>query len=119
MRLVEASPVLRPALVVVHVNGKGPAGEPLVPDLAQVRPVGITDELHVRLRSATAWAARPSPRPVKPRPSVVVARTLTLPSSRPIAPARRAAIASRTSAILGRSPISTQSAFTSSKPAVR
>ena len=49
--------------------------------LAQVRPVGVADELHQRSSSATACAASPSPRPVKPSPSVVVARTLTSPPS--------------------------------------
>ena len=36
--------------------------------LAQVGPVGVADELHQRSSSATACAASPSPRPVKPRP---------------------------------------------------
>ena len=48
--------------------------------LAQIRALGVPDDLHHALSSsATACAARPSPRPVKPRWSVVVARTLTSP----------------------------------------
>ena len=74
---VEPAPVLVPRLVVVHVLRKGGPGELLEPDLEQVGPVGVADELHARSSNATAWAARPSPRPVKPSRSVVVARTLT------------------------------------------
>ena len=47
------------------------------------------------LSSATAWQAAPSPRPVKPRPSVPVARTETRPASHCSAPATRARISSR------------------------
>ena len=38
------------------------------------------NDVHLRSSSATAWAARPSLRPVKPSSSVVVARTFTSPS---------------------------------------
>ena len=48
-----------------------------------------------RRSSATACAARPSPRPVKPRRLVVVARTLTCSPSTPSAPASRSRIAAR------------------------
>ena len=41
---------------------------------------------------ADAWAAIPSRRPVKPRPSVVVALTLTRPGAMPIISARRSII---------------------------
>jgi len=44
---------------------------------------------------ATAWAAMPSPRPVKPRPSVVVPRSDTRSTPTPIAAASRARIAAR------------------------
>ena len=47
--------------------------------------------------SATACAARPSPRPVKPRRSVVVARTATRSGSTPSAAASRARMSSRAS----------------------
>src|SRR5437870_8729275 len=117
--VVQAAPVARSRLVVVHVLRKGAPREALAPDRPQVGPVGIADEFHVRLSRATAWAARPSPRPVKPSSSVVVARTVTRSMSTPIAPASRAPIATRTSEILGRSPIRTQSALTSSKPSAR
>ena len=70
----------------------------------------------LRSSSATASAASPSPRPVKPSRSVVVARTLTRSGSTPSAPARRLRISSRWPAIRGSSPIRTQSAFTSAKP---
>ena len=79
---------------------------------------GSTWTIFIR-RSATASAASPSPRPVKPSLSVVVARTFTRPGSTPIASASFARIASRSGAILGSSPTSTQSAFASSKPASR
>ena len=52
---------------------------------------------------AVARAAMPSRRPVKPRPSVVVALTLTRPSSRPSSSAMRRRMASRCGAILGAS----------------
>ena len=71
------------------------------------------------MRSATAWAARPSPRPVKPRPSVVVARTLTFPASTPSAPASFSLISVRASAIRGSCPTRTQSALTRRQPASR
>ena len=47
------------------------------------------------LSRATAWQAAPSPRPVKPRPSVPVARTETRPGSHCSAPATLARISSR------------------------
>ena len=70
---------------------------------------------HDLCTSATAVAASPSPRPVKPRPSVVVARTATR-LDRDAHGRGQIACASRprTGASLGRSPTSTQSAFTSS-----
>ena len=52
---------------------------------------GATCGYAARSSSATACAASPSPRPVKPRKSVVVARTLTRPTSTPSAPASRLA----------------------------
>ena len=52
-----------------------------------------------------AWAARPSPRPVKPSLSVVVARTVTHPGSEASAAASRSCIFSRREAIRGSSPI--------------
>ena len=47
-----------------------------------------------RLRSTEAWAAMPSTRPVKPRPSVVVAFTLTASVSMPRSAATLARMAS-------------------------
>ena len=46
-------------------------------------PLLVCDEAdaHARSRRATAWAASPSPRPVNPRRSVVVARTFTRSAS--------------------------------------
>src|SRR6188472_3408949 len=110
--VVQAPPVL-PHGVVVHECRKGV--EDLRAHRAQVVPVGIADDLHQRSSSATAWAASPSPRPVKPRRSVVVARTFTSPPAS--ASERRAHICSRCAAILGSSPTSTQSALTSVHPA--
>src|SRR5204862_7746733 len=75
------------------------------------------DELHSS--SATASAASPSPRPVKPSRSVVVARTVTCAASARTASASPSRICSRSGAIRGSSPISTQSALTSSHPASR
>src|SRR5439155_16359674 len=69
--------------------------------------------------SATAIAASPSPRPVNPRRSVVVARTVTTPGATPIASASRSSIAARKGAIRGASPTSTQSAFASVQPSAR
>ena len=43
------------------------------------RDSSVTGTMFSRSSSATATAASPSPRPVKPRPSVVVARTVTRP----------------------------------------
>ena len=57
--------------------------------------------------SATACAASPSPRPVKPRPSVVVARTETGPLDDERADSR-CRISARRPAIRGSSPISTR-----------
>jgi hypothetical protein len=56
---------------------------------------------------------------VKPSRSLVVARTFTRSGSTPIASASFRRIASRTGAIRGSSPTSTQSAFTSVKPVSR
>src|SRR3954454_1593833 len=79
--------------------------------------LGCRNDLHRRSSRATACAASPSPRPVKPRWSVVVARTFTSPS--PIAPARRRRISSRRPAMRASSPTRTQSALTSLHPAAR
>ena len=91
---VQPAPVEVARLVLVHVLGEGRLGQLLEATLQQLRPVGVADDLH-RCSSATACAARPSPRPVKPRRSVVVARTLTRPTSTPSAPASRSHISSR------------------------
>ena len=50
---------------------------------------------HARRNSAAAWHAAPSPRPMKPRWSVVDARTVTRSGRAPSAPASDARIASR------------------------
>src|SRR5438874_2124395 len=86
----------------------------------QLRVLGVRDqgELH-RTRRATACAARPSPRPVKPRPSVVVARTATSFGSTSRAAARRRRISSRCGARRGSSPTRTTSAFASCQPSFR
>ena len=74
----------------------------------------------MRAREAQPPALRgPSPLPVKPRRSVVVARTFTRSGSTPSAAASRCRISSRWFAIRGSSPIRMQSALTSSKPASR
>src|SRR6185503_19107702 len=104
-----------PGLVVVHVLGERSTRQLFPADLPQVGPVDIADELHQRSKSATAWAARPSPRPVKPSLSVVVARTLTSPP--PSASESRRRISPRCAAMRGSSPTSTQSALTSVQPA--
>src|SRR5581483_7680029 len=61
--------------------------------------------------STTASAAMPSPRPVKPRPSLVVALTLMLPASQFRSPARVARIAAACGATFGRSQITVMSAL--------
>ena len=66
-----------------------PRGSEFVSTLEELGALGLGVELHVRSRSATACAARPSPVPVKPRRSVVVARTFTRAGSTPSAPASR------------------------------
>ena len=72
---------------------------------AQLRMLRVRDDGEIHRRSrATACAARPSQRPVKPRPSVVVARTATRSGSTPSASASRARIASRCGASRGSSP---------------
>src|SRR5207253_4889736 len=75
MLVVEAPPVAGPGLVVVQISRKRARREGLEADRAQVGPVGVADELHRRSSSATACAASPSPRPVNPSRSVVVALT--------------------------------------------
>ena len=71
---LQALPVEVPRLVAVQELGERRGRELGVPSLEQVRTIGVPYELH-RRSSATACAARPSPRPVKPSRSVVVART--------------------------------------------
>src|SRR5262249_9630768 len=58
---------------------------------------------------ATAWAAIPSPRPVKPSPSVVVALMLTRSGSSVAKAATRAIMAERCGPMRGRSQISVTS----------
>ena len=68
-------------------------------------------------RVATACAAIPSPRPVKPSCSVVVALTLTRSAGRPSSPATRATIAARCGPILGCSQIRVTSTCSMRPPA--
>src|SRR5436309_3123458 len=72
VHVVQPRPERRDDLVVLHE---------LRPEVRQLAPMILLGmrhdaELH-RHNNATAWAARPSPRPVKPSLSVVVARTVT------------------------------------------
>src|SRR5262249_58069715 len=114
--LEEPVAVLRARVVVVHVLRE--QVQRVAPPLSQIGAVGVANDLHhTRSRSATAYAASPSPRPVNPRPSVVVARTLTSPPS--TAPESRPRISSRRVAIFGSSPTRTQSALTRLQPAAR
>ena len=68
---------------------------------------------------AVAWAAIPSPRPVKPKPSVVVAFTLIRFGSTPAMLARWATMASRCGPTLGRSQIMVMSKCVSVPPRAR
>src|SRR5205814_7413959 len=68
---------------------------------------------------ATAWAASPSPRPVKPRPSVVVAFTLTWSTLKPAISAIRARIAVRWGPIFGSSAMIVQSTWSMVPPCER
>ena len=67
---------------------------------------------------AVAWAAMPSPRPVKPRRSVVVAFTLTRSGSIPSKSASRAVMAGRWGPIFGRSQMRVTSTLTMRPPRV-
>ena len=118
VNLGQGVPVLSLRRVVVHVLGKIAKRQGLEAELPQVRPICRPDDVHVARRSATACAARPSPRPVKPRPSVVVARTVT----RSMSTASHQRASRHGDAHVGDlrlSPMRTQSALTSSKPAAR
>ena len=66
--------------------------------------------------NATAIAEMPSPRPVKPRCSSVVAFTLTQPSGTPIASARRKRISGMYGMSLGRCATIVASVLTISQP---
>src|SRR3954464_5090066 len=114
--VVQPTPVLVTRHVVLQVLRKGHLGPPLVPDPPQIRSARVTDEPQERSTSATACAASPSPRPVNPRPSVVVARTLI---GAPTSALSTSPISTRRSAIRGCSPIRMQSAFTTAYPATR
>src|SRR4029079_17692799 len=92
---VQAVPVARAALVVVHEFREGALRQLLHAKLAQIGPVGVAEHLHFLSSHDTACAASPSPRPVKPSRSVVVARTATRSAGTPSAPARRAPMGSR------------------------
>src|SRR5215211_3866902 len=114
--IVERGPPAAARLVVLHELRERLPRE--VASGEQVALVGVADEPH-RVSSATACAASPSPRPVKPRRSLVVARTAIRGTSTSSASASRRAICSRYGWIRGCSPIRTQSAFTSWKPDAR
>src|SRR5690606_34715394 len=72
-----------------------------------------------RSSSATAWAAMPSPRPVKPRRSLVVALTLTAPTPTSRSAATWVRIASRCGASLGASQTTTLSTLETRQPCWR
>jgi hypothetical protein len=106
---------------LVHLEGDGVA---LVRGGEELREFGAGQlaraaKLDQRRSSATAWAASPSPRPVNPRKSVVVARTAMRSGSTPSASARAERISSRSGARRGSWPMKMQSAFSSSQPASR
>src|SRR6185437_6840129 len=77
------------------------------------------NDLHGSRTVATAWAARPSCRPVNPSPSVVVALTLTRAMSRASISATRARMASRCGPIFGRSQMIVTSQWTIAPPLLR
>ena len=89
--MYKPDPVEVSRLVLVHVRGERRTRQLLEATLQEVGAIRVADDVH-RVRSATAWAASPSPRPVKPRRSVVVARTAHRVASTPSAPASRSPI---------------------------
>src|SRR5919106_38400 len=106
----------RPTHIDVGATG---LARPEIHDVASHGVIYANSHEPTLLINATAYAAMPSPRPVNPSPSVVVALTDTAPGSISSAPATALTISSRSGLNLGAAATTVESMFSIAQPSSR